>query len=538
MKKQIRKLIFYLYSTVFLLYFTGVSCAGMGIAQSDARTAGLNGGLTAVADDILSIQYNPAGLCRIPFPELATSIGAQHVQLRDGTNMQKSFVAFAQPFSYLIPWRRDKRIPVDQAVGFGLYQFSVGSVYAEKILYFSYARQIYSRLSVGVTIKRLDRMYKSDPYMTDAIDTQGNPTGSRDPFFDEGKTKSAFTGDLGMLYRFGEFTRYALGFALRNITQPDLSIGTSKDTIPLVSVLGFAYRFPRLNVSIDWMRGKLLGDTVDHRFIFVGDKWFLFKKKGRVAARALLGIGSRNYRMLGLGCSYLFRQIRIDYGFSFPLSGIENTLGSHYLNINFRFGIQDPEEYFSPELRKKRVLRRLAEKEIKRAKHERELAEKSRRKALQEIEALEKLAFEMESRKASKRAARAEKNARVKYIEAYQTALEIYDKKKSEGLSLQKCMTLLERTIKEFKKLNIDVSAAKKQLKKDKKQLKGINERYQLTVFYYRKVVERGASINERKGILEKIIRKYRKYRIDLSEAENELKKLKQKKPVIRSLSD
>ena len=87
-------------------------------------------------------------------------------------------------------------------------------------------------------------------------------------------------------------------------------------------------------------------------------------------------------------------------------------------------------------------------------------------------------------------------------------------------------MIFLERTIGEFEKLDVDVSSAQKELRKVKNQYKNLVEKYQQTLLYYRKLVARGASLIERVDILKRIMKKYSKHHIDLSEAELELKKL------------
>ncbi|MFH1379631.1 MAG: hypothetical protein ABII23_05080 [bacterium] len=510
---------------ILLLLMRSSLYATIGSQISGGRLAGMSGGYTAVADDVFSLQYNPAGIARLSYAEIATSIGSPHMNLTDGTNLQKSFIGFVYPFRNIMPWKKTEVQGKEQGFGIGWDNFIVESMYKETILYLAYSQKLYPRFSWGINLKQLTRAYGSDVSQENAVDNSGNYTFTKDSFFNAGKSKSAVTGDLGLLYRFGEFTRYSFGMSLRNITQPDLSIGNSPDKIPFTSVMGFAYRFPKLNASIDWARGRMLNISNENKINMVGEKWFLFDTRGRAGIEGSLGFGSRNYRVMGIGASYLYQQIRLDYSFSMNLRGLENLTGNHYISFSFKFGIQDPEEYFSPELHEKRQRRREAEKEIEYARAQREQIELERQQAIVEIESLQKRAHAVYIKKALETAEKAEKKAKTSYQEAYRVALELFDKKRNEGLPLQKQKIFLERTADEFKDKNIDISLGERELRRVTRTYNEILEEYKLTMDYYKKVADRGSSPSELVSILQKILKKYGQYGIDLSEVRRELKK-------------
>ncbi|MBD3271131.1 MAG: hypothetical protein GF384_01170, partial [Elusimicrobia bacterium] len=272
------------------------SAADIGSVVSSGRAGGVNVGWCASADDIFAMQYNPAGLCRLSYPGFASSIGSSFLSLSDNTNLQQSFLGYVHPFKRLIPWKKDPRFLRDQALGVGLYNFSSGSLFKEQVLYVSYAQKIYPLVSAGITVKQFTRKYGSDAYRTSAVDDWGQITNNRDAFFDAGTSKHAVSFDLGMLYRFGPFTRYSIGCALLNVNQPDMALGDTADKIPFKTVIGFAYRFPKLNLSVDWMRGRMLAAGNENRLGIVGEKWFVINNQQRISARGTLAIGSRSYR--------------------------------------------------------------------------------------------------------------------------------------------------------------------------------------------------------------------------------------------------
>ncbi|MGM0441909.1 MAG: hypothetical protein ACQEQC_05775, partial [Elusimicrobiota bacterium] len=59
----------------------------------------------------------------------------------------------------------------------------------------------------------------------------------------------------------------------------------------------------------------------------------------KIALRGGIALGSREMRNLSLGTSYnIDNNLRIDYGFKYPLSGIKDIYGTHRLSMNMKFG--------------------------------------------------------------------------------------------------------------------------------------------------------------------------------------------------------
>ncbi len=62
-----------------------------------ARAVGMGNAFTAVADDVYSIYYNPAGLATLERPEFATTYAQLYPGLTDNSSLQNSFFGYAQP---------------------------------------------------------------------------------------------------------------------------------------------------------------------------------------------------------------------------------------------------------------------------------------------------------------------------------------------------------------------------------------------------------------------------------------------------------
>jgi hypothetical protein len=243
--------------------------------------------------------------------------------------------------------------------------------------------------------------------------------------------------------------------------------------------------------------------------------------------RGSLTSGTRNLWQLGLGFSWLNRQIRLDYGFGLPLTGITQTLGAHTISCSYRFGYQDPEEDLSPELHEKRLLRRSAEQALEYARKEMVIAKQERDKASAEIETLQKKIHEAESIKATKRAQDADKKAREQNSEAYRISMESYDKAKNADSDMNKRIHMLEGIVADYEPRLPDIGEAKTELAKMRQEKNKLEEEYRLTMYYYQKLVERGASTSERNRFLKRILTKYEKTGIDINDIHQEIEKLR-----------
>ena len=101
--------------------------------------------------------------------------------------------------------------------------------YKEDTFALSAALPITDYLSVGTNLKYLSHSYTLDIRTID------------DPVFASGNSKAAFSADLGIQYVMVDGKKYQalLGFAAKNINQPDIGLKT-EDIVPAELRLGFA----------------------------------------------------------------------------------------------------------------------------------------------------------------------------------------------------------------------------------------------------------------------------------------------------------
>jgi len=307
-----------------------------------ARGIGMANAFIGLADDGYSIYYNPAGLERIGWKELVLDYGKLYWGLDDNSNLGQSFVGYAHHINNL------GNLRIDGTFGFGWLNFALTRYYREDTFMLAFGKRIPAlragSLAAGLSLKILYKGFKKTPYTENAVNLDtGDLKGGRDPVFENGYSHTGFSTDLGLLYNLGRYHSFAL--TLNDINQPDMGL-LGRDRIPLAAKLGYAYRSSNFNMASD-----LTFKRKDITISAGTEKWFMSKT---LAARAGLGIGTREYASFCLGASYRYSSLfQFDYGFVYPLRGISSFYGSHRFSLTLRFGVRVPEEVqFENELEK------------------------------------------------------------------------------------------------------------------------------------------------------------------------------------------
>lgn len=305
-----------------------------------ARAPGMGDAFVAVADDVYTIYYNPAGLGILTRPQFGTSYTKLFAGLKDGSELNTSFIGYAHPL-------RDGR---HGTLGAAWNSFALnGSLYREQAFYLSYGRLVFSPSTggdfyAGVSMK----------FLTSALGTVGEAansvavnsiakTGTPDSVLSQSKSRKTVDADLGILYRLGK--HYSIGAQAMHVTQPNVAFGSDvKERLPLTLKVGFDYRSLISNLVGQVDAKKAPNGTLDHTFTLAFERWFPKLFIGDFGARGGLSLGSRDYKQLSLGMSYRSTRVQVDYGFSLPINTVDVTAGSHKMGLSFRFGRPTDEE--------------------------------------------------------------------------------------------------------------------------------------------------------------------------------------------------
>jgi len=314
-----------------------------------ARPMGMGGAFVGLADNVYALYYNPAGLGWQKRSELATEYERLYWGLSDDSNISGGFIGYVHPLKFYSHEQEKirkstgtvtgarkstdtvKTVLIEKVknygvIGVGWVNFGLNDVYEESILSLSWGKRYGNRLSYGLNTKFLTQKYTQDAYTR------------IDPVFDYGSLSSlsAYSFDIGLLYNIAP--RVFTGLMVMDVNQPDLGFKET-EKLPMSIKTGICYRDKALKVLTD-----VIKKDEDIRINCGAERWFF---KNSFGVRGGTSLGSRNLRDITIGTSWNLLAFQIDYGFRFPLSGIEDTIGSHRVSLIYRFG-KAPEDELEP----------------------------------------------------------------------------------------------------------------------------------------------------------------------------------------------
>ncbi len=330
-----KKLLALLLSLIFLVQLPApVALASFDDQGGGARAPGMADSFTAVADDADAIGYNPAGLVQMQEGQISTQYGQLVKGLGDGSTLGTTYLGYAYPL-----------VKGYRAIGFAYNNFKGDNLFSERTLILSYSQRIdldslgYRGIySFGGNVKQLHRQYEPDRFTENALNDAGVASNQHDQLFTAGNSKDTYAFDLGALAQFGPKYEYTAGVALINANQPDVSIAGDGDKAPLGVKMGAAYRPRWGTLSIENRRVKRLVGQTDSDVALGAERNFPFASLGALVLRGGYATGSRGYRALTTGLSYMYSRFRLDYSFSFPVSNLADTSGTHRVGFAFKLG--------------------------------------------------------------------------------------------------------------------------------------------------------------------------------------------------------
>jgi len=324
-----------------VFFFITALAAGSGMPEAraayedvgvGARVTGMGNAYTAVADDVYSVYYNPAGLGTVDRPMLGTTYSKLFTGLSDNSNLQNSFLAYANPV-------RNGR---QGAYGLAWNYFSLSGLYKEMSFFGSYGRRLFPEalpngFYAGATVKYLNRSVGStDAAGNSFTDTGAQIPGDADPVLQKG-SKSNYDLDLGLLYRVRP--RFTLGFTAQHLLEPDIAFSDSDtDKLGRNVKLGGAYQTPWTTFSGELDLLSAPDGSKDKVGTLAFEKWLPTLLHGTFGIRSSIGAGSREYRQVTAGLSYRIFRLQVDYSFTMPLGTVSDTFGSHRMGLTYRFG--------------------------------------------------------------------------------------------------------------------------------------------------------------------------------------------------------
>jgi hypothetical protein len=277
-----------------------------------ARAFAMGGAFTAIANESDGLLVNPASLPNVASQQLSATMARLHLGLSDETSITQNLVSYAIS-------QQDRG-----ALG-GLWKrLNVSRLYSENYVVVGVGKGY----ELGATEKR----YLSLGASLKLLNWDTAPTFGADGRIVEdlpGRTRLSF--DVGMIYRTSPNIPIAL--SLQNLNTPDIATVESPATenLPLQVTLGIGI----LGMNSTWGMDLVFKESqVD---VKVGlEQQF---EGGNLLLRGGFRLENLAWGTnLTLGGGYRpNKSVRIDYGFVFPIGGIEETYGSHRFSVVYDF---------------------------------------------------------------------------------------------------------------------------------------------------------------------------------------------------------
>jgi len=314
------------------VYFIAASCLYSAFEDTGcgARIISMGNAFVGLSEGIYSIYYNPGGLVSLDNPEISFEYAKLYDGLDDNSNIGKGYFSFGLPI---------KKTPVRMGLGMSYQNLNLVGTYSEEIIKIGYGVKPVNWLSLGISAKILGQKYLID----------GNQYYADDYLFDNGSNVQTFDLDFGILLSI--VRSFSAGINIENLSQAEYGLDESNYLrLPRSTKLGFAYHEPEMNLVFDVQHRLYSGKKEDMRMGIGFEKWLIEQSKDRYLLALRLGFGTdishvinqpnRNSRNVTFGFGANFNFIEFDYGFVFPVSGIEETNGTHFISVVSKFGKQ------------------------------------------------------------------------------------------------------------------------------------------------------------------------------------------------------
>ena len=455
-------------ATAVISVFNTMAFPNFGAAREiamSAHDAGMGGALTALADDVNSLHYNPASMADI----VQNSITSNYGYLNDGI----------RPGKGVADWSIDFGVPISPRIGgmaVSWRDVSEQGLYREQMIALGYGRHIIGRWSVGAAFRYLNRRLDESAKKSVQI----------------GEIPSTLGLDAGLMCRLG--TRWNIGVMANGLNGPDQAVSyLNKETIR--SSISFRHHSISLAAQVNAVKSSDLSGR-DMTAALAGEKWFISRRfvKADTALRGAFTFGPGMTKQIHAGASFRMQVLQIDYGLSCPVAQdrFEGVQSSHRITLSFLFG------QTAPNRKSKAGLWNLR-RAIQRTRQEIELRQNQAEAGLAQAQSL-KSAFP------------AWQKEEDVLRNIYAMRLEEYWSKKDSGASLEERAENLTVLIDLFKPRGISVRKAEKELKATLNSLAKAQKKWASKQKIYVQKVADGADPLLRLEILTNLARRFAPY--------------------------
>ncbi|MGB9561249.1 MAG: type IX secretion system membrane protein PorP/SprF, partial [bacterium] len=293
-----------------------------------ARAIGMGGAFVSVSDDANGLYWNPAGISTLNRHELNFDLARLHWGIENEL-LAHGGIGYIHSLKKL------------GAFGIRTKYFS-SNIFRQMILSFSYSNRLIGAgergLFFGVSGGIIRDSYNKKAFNIDQPD---------DPLLRNIKLdKTVPIFDAGLIMK---FKKYSIGISVKNINQPDVSVGAEEDKLPFLVFSGFSYKFrDNLLSALSFEFERETSEKKTRLFYSLGTEYWYLKNilgfRGGLRAGEITKGGFPQELTLGATLRRGNR-LRLDYAFLYPLGSLAGTGAStHRLSLILEF--QLPKERF------------------------------------------------------------------------------------------------------------------------------------------------------------------------------------------------
>ena len=284
-----------------------------------ARAFAMGGAFTAIGEESDGLLVNPASIANLRHQpdsaqsaqQVSVTMARLHVGLSDETSITQNLISYA----YSRPTRG--------ALGLLWKRLNAGELYSENYLLiglsksYDFGAKEKRRISLGGAVKLLN--WDTAPTI-----------GADGTVIEDLPGRSRFALDVGMIFR--PSPNIPIALSLQNLNTPNVaSTSIVTENLPLQVMLGMGIVANNFTWGMDLVFRESEVDVkvgIESQFY---DESLILRGGFRLEN---LAWGTN----LTLGGGYrAFRNLRIDYGFLFPIGGIRDTVGSHRFSVVYDF---------------------------------------------------------------------------------------------------------------------------------------------------------------------------------------------------------
>lgn len=288
-----------------LIIFTSCSYGAFYDMGAGARSIGLGGSFTAIADDANGMYYNIAGIGQIKEMSFTGTYSSYFTSFYEG------YAAFVLPL-----FKKG-------AIGIS-WTDTVVPYYNENVITLGYSLPINKTSYVGLGVRMFMKGYSPNEW------TVLNPDFATMNAMGFGVCVSGFT-------KLGD--DLTVGVSLENLNQPDVSI-KYPDPVPSIYRLGVSYKvFKGLTAGAqgDMRNGEIKGEVGSEYWISTKFLESFGVTDSSIGLRAGYVLGTSNLSSVSVGFSFLlpvkFADLRLDYSLTIPMGYVDGS-STHRFTIN------------------------------------------------------------------------------------------------------------------------------------------------------------------------------------------------------------